>query len=229
MSVWYAIPSKRADGGTLPLWKGAGYRVAVWRDNADPRIQWADLELRGEYPGYARAVNALCAEILDRFQETEWIVTGGDDIEPDRTITPEQIAAECTEHFNGTWGVMQPTGDRWGADQSQPNFCGSAYADRVCGSPWLGAEWCRRAHGGTGPLWHAFTHMFVDEALQYAAVQLKLLWQRPDLTQYHRHWARHGHKMPEFLAGANGPAHWAQSKALLDGLKSSGDGWFQPA
>ena len=228
MSVWYAIPSKRNDGGTLPLWRARGYKTAVWRDTADGTID-ADLVLIGEYPGYAKAVNALSAEILERYPETQWIVTGGDDIEPDGNNTPEMIAEECSQYFGGTFGVMQPTGDRWGADPKQPNHIGSAYADRVCGSPWMGAEWCRRAHGGLGPLWPEFRHMFVDEALQYAAVQLNLLWQRPDLVQFHRHWARgQGAKCPGFLAEANSPQHWREASALLTSLKNSGNEWLLP-
>ena len=190
MSVWYAIPSARQDGGTIPAWSQAGYKVAVFVDPGS--TTQADLILTGEYPGYANAVNAMCKEILTRWPDTEWIVTGGDDITPDPR-NPDEIAAECTEHFGGTFGIMQPTGDRWAGGS----------IDRICGSPWMGAEWCRRMYGGNGPLWHGWRHMWVDEELQNVAQGLGVLWQRPDLTHEHFHWHRTGEPEPEHLKDKN--------------------------
>jgi hypothetical protein len=110
------------------------------------------------------------------------VVTGGDDMDPDPKQRAAEIAEQFEEHFHGTLGVMQPTGDI----ASSPN------CDMICGSPWLGAEWIRRAYRGSGPLWPEYNHFFGDEELQAVAVRHGLLWQRSDLCQHHDHWLVQG-------------------------------------
>lgn len=249
MSVWYAIPSKRPTGEVEPLlrlWRERGYRIALFVDWNPPGTPLETREAKGEimlrgggrfapsepgrtyapdwnhYPGYAVACNSLIEQILHKDPDAEWIVTGGDDVEPDPNKTAEQIARECSEYFlqharfapGDTFGVMQPTGDRWGQHDiagghhfekwpDQPErciHCGQgadaprhmigAYIDRVCGSPWIGREFARRMYQGNGPYWPEYTHMGVDEELQEVALKLGVLWQRPDLTHYHNHWGR---------------------------------------
>ena len=115
MSVWFAIPSKKPRAQAqlcIDRWRAQGYRVAIWRDTGDEAVD-CDLLLIGEYGGYANAVNSLCKGILETYPATAWVVTGGDDTEPDMTKLADQIADECTAHFGGTFGMMQPTGDRW--------------------------------------------------------------------------------------------------------------------
>lgn len=202
MSVWFAIPSKKpaADAQQcIAQWRARGYKVAILRDEEDAEVE-CDLGLFGQYRGYAWAVNHLCAVILAHFPDTQWIVTGGDDTDPDPRPA-DQIAAECTAHFGGTFGVMQPTGDGHGIE-------------RICGSPWLGAEWCQRAHGGRGPLWHEYTHMFVDSDLQGVAKKLGVLWQRPDLCHHHRHWSFEGKAAPAYMTEQNSRRHWETYLAL---------------
>lgn len=196
MSVWFAIPSKRPKREAQPiidLWRERGYSVAIFRDEGDEPLD-CDLQMTGPYLGWPASVNTLAAEIMARDPEAEWIVTGGDDTEPDQRPGPE-IARECTEHFGGTFGIMQPTGDGHGIDT-------------ICGSPWLGREWCRRGYGGQGPLWAEYRHMFADNDLQYVALKLGILWQRPDLTHKHRHWSFERRAMPAWMAEANSPHHW---------------------
>lgn len=203
MSVFLCVPSKKAAPeaqAVIERWRTRGYKTAIWRDVGDAAIE-CDLMLTGEYPGYARSMNALASEALKR--GAQWCILAGDDIDPDPTHDPAEIARECAEHFGGTFGVMQPTGDRWGADRRQPNFCGSAYIDRVAGSAWCGAEFCRRMYGGGGPLWAGWHHMFVDQELQEVAEMLGIFWQRPELIQMHNHWGRTGGRMPEYLKRAN--------------------------
>ena len=60
----------------------------------------------------------------------DWVVTGGDDMWPEKGQAPETIAEECREHFGGTWGVMQPTGDRWMVEED-----GTAASERICEFP----------------------------------------------------------------------------------------------
>lgn len=202
-----------------------------------------------EYPGYAQSVNALILEVMKVDPQADWFVTGGDDVLPDPNKSAEEIARECSEHFvervssfdahgeeymdydPGTFGVMQPTGHRYGEDPTNPNpAMRSAYIDRVAGSAWMGREWCRRMNKGQGPFHPGFTHMFSDECLQECAVKLGVFWQRRDLTHEHRHWGlprpgeKHGDadRMPEHLKKWNTPEHWRESKALFDRLKAEG-------
>src|SRR6185436_16365398 len=169
-----------------------------------------DFLASSEYQGYAAAVNRLAREVLALDPQADWITTGGDDTEPEPNKTAEEIARECTEHFSGTFGVMQPTGDRYGeSDQSRLRWPEApAYIDRIAGSPWLGREWCRRAHQGQGPIHPKFFHMFEDEALLEYAKMLGGFWQRWDLTHFHQHWGRGGPSaMPEFLRHVNTRKH----------------------
>jgi hypothetical protein len=143
----------------------------------------------------------------------------------------DKIRALPTEVLNkipmATFGVCQPTGDRYG---EQPNLPADhpmrgAYADRVCGSPWMGREFCLRINQGRGPLWPEYTHMFEDEELQAVSTKLGVLWQRRDLTQYHKHWARERQEradMPEFLKSVNTQEHWAKYRALFESRKAAG-------
>lgn len=89
-----------------------------------------------------------------------------------------------------TFGVMQPTGDRWGADEPYAQQMwpdAPAMIDRICGSPWLGRSFCERINQGEGPLWREYHHNWADEELQCVAKSLGILWQRRDLIHYHEH------------------------------------------
>lgn len=227
MSVWFCVPSARpraeADAA-LAKWRAQGYRIALWRDS-DQDVPLCDLLLTGPYPGYSQAVNALVREVLRRDPRCEWTVTGGDDIDPDPHNTAEQIAVECTAHFGGTFGIMQPTGDSW-ADYS---------IRRICGSPWMGREFCERAYGGNGPMWHEYFHMFNDEEMQHVALRLKCLWQRDDLTHLHHHWQREsdqvvrGKREPAFLKRANSRENWEAMGAIFRARLKAGFPGHEPA
>lgn len=225
MSVWFCIPSARPKmeaNCRLAKWRARGYKIALWRDD-DVEHPLCDLLLTGAYPGYANAVNALAGEVLVFDHQCRWIVAGGDDMEPDPTHTPEEIASQCESHFRGTFGVMQPTGDRWGEQQ------GSSYADRVAGSPWMGRRFCETVNSGNGPLWHEYFHMGVDEELQAVAIKLGAFWQRPDLSHFHRHWARGPHEeAPAFLARANSPQEWDKYKRIYRDRQAAGFPGHQP-
>jgi hypothetical protein len=205
MRAWYCIPSARPSAEAneaLRKWHEKGYGIALWRDN-DQDTPQCNLLLTGKYPGYAAASNALAHEVLRRDEECEFVVPG-------------VIARECTEHFGGTFGVMQPTGDRWSNQQ------GEAYAEKVAGSAWVGREFCTRTYGGDGPFWHEFFHMFADTELGEVAALLGVFWQRRDLEHYHKHWMREGKPVPEFLREASGSAHWSKYSALFHKRKYAG-------
>jgi hypothetical protein len=237
LSVWFVIPSKRPRAeanACLEAWKDQGYNTAILREVIDGRPANADVCLPTiEYLGWARSVNLLIASTLAYEKNVEWFVTGGDDYYPDPTKTADEIAAECGEYFMRTplhdnpenlktynpkivpptFGVMQPTGDRWGEGTCQtckgyglidrgnamaadavtcPSCKGtriSATIDRIAGSPWMGREFCRRMYHGSGPMYNGYYHNFADEELQNVALKLGVFWQRRDLIQEHRHWA----------------------------------------
>jgi hypothetical protein len=231
VQVWFCIPTARetaAASAVIHKWKQMAYGVAAFVDRARSLDDIRELSphvlaiAQDEYPGYARATNATIKLALENDKHARWFVIGGDDVHPDPKKPADVIAAECEKYFTKlhgapTLGVMQPTGDRWG---ETPNR--GAYIDRICGSAWLGREFCERVYGGNGPLFPEYYHMFVDEELQGVATALGLLWQRPDLTQLHEHWTKRiepdpetGRRVPpEHLSFVTTQGHWQQSKAL---------------
>jgi hypothetical protein len=238
MSVWYCIPSIRPNGGTIPLWRERGYNVAVLRQG-DP-IECEVQIPTGEYKGWAPSVNILAKWVIEHDPTAEWIVSGGDDYEPDMSKDADQIAAECYCHFytqgifrEGYFGVMQPTGDRWGdtpASRAQYGENRGAYIDRIAGSPWMGREWCKRAYQGNGPMFAGYKHMYADEELKEVAEQLGVYWPRRDITQLHKHWGRmpsddqfaNMADCPDFLRPVNTPQHWYESQKLFTERKMAG-------
>ena len=257
-SVWLTIPSARPARECEPvlkLWKERGYKIALYRDCGAEEIELADFTIVGMvYPGYAAAVNSLIAhilldEVLAGGESAEWFIAAGDDTEPDPNKSAEEIAAECVDHFSGpgftpsrltsmvrnTFGVMQPTGDRWhegvGGFENAP-------IDRVCGSAWYGREYCRRMYQGTGPLFPGYRHMFVDEEAQEVALKMGVLWQRRDLVQKHRHWGRgetdkavielKPGTIPPHLEQWNTAEHWREAKALFTSRKAAGFPGHEP-
>jgi hypothetical protein len=256
MSVWFVIPSKRPlaeANACLDAWQERGYKVAVLREKDDGMLD-VDMQIpTAGYIGWARSVNLLLANVMAYDPYADWFVTGGDDYFPDPTKTAEEIAAECKEHFckvNGltamatgkllggkTFGVMQPTGDRWGEKN------GEATIDRIAGSPWMGREFCRRMYHGAGPMYNGYYHNFADEELQQVAQKLGVFWQRRNLIQEHRHWATarprsEGHtgisgdvrNMPEWARKINDPklSDWDKSKALFAARKAAGFPGHEP-
>lgn len=189
----------------ISKWQDMGYRVAIFRDHSTSIP--CNLELRGKYPGYYGSINKLAREVRRVDRMAQWIVTGGDDMEPDPHKRADVIAAECTEHFGGTLGVMQPTGDRWGEE-------GHAYSERVAGSPWMGREWCRRAYLGNGPMPGGYWHYYGDEELQVVATRLGLFQQRIDLAHYHAHYMREHVPLPAFHQ--NAVKTWTADQALFE-------------
>lgn len=261
MSVWLTIPSKRSAEQVAPVlvkWREMGYYIALFRDDAHELYGKGPIAcdyLDGgiiPYLGYAATCNRLIREIIANDTNAEWFICAGDDTLPDPNKTAEQIAFECADYFhmhhvqrylngegpdvNGsaaTFGVMQPTGDRWGEDDpTNRNLWPNAPAniDRVAGSPWIGREFARRMYQGQGPYWPEYTHQFVDEELQAVAVKMGVFWQRRDLIHYHDHWGRPrkgermglAERMPAFLAEANSPEHWKRAKQIFENRRVAG-------
>ena len=236
-NCWFCIPSIRENGGTIPLWRERGYKVACLRQG-----DLIDCELlipTGEYKGWAPSVNILAKAVVEMDRHADWIVTGGDDYQPDMEKDPVWIANECWCHFHQTkpcndptFGVMQPTGDRWGdspATRKQYGENRGAYLDRIAGSPWMGREWVKRAYGGKGPMHAGYRHMYADEELKEVAEKLGVYWARRDIVQLHKHWGRIAGEefgdikdCPDFLLPVNTPQHWHESQRLFVERKANG-------
>lgn len=214
--IWFCIPSIRPGGGHIPAWKKAGYAIAIVRQG-DP-VPEADLEIPVDrYQGWARSINIAVRAVLMIDPSAQWIVSGGDDTLPDPR-PPAEIAAECTAHFKGTFGVMQPIGDlrEWPGSLIQ-NFAGS---------PWIGREWCRRAYGGNGPVCDLYHHQFADEELQQVAMKFDAFWQRSDLIHRHEHPLRKKeptvNDWPYFLKPINTPESWNGHKLQFENRRAAG-------
>lgn len=240
MSAWFCIPSCRPAAeakACLDRWRSMGYKIAVLRQGEPIE---ADLVIStGEYLGWARSTNILARQVLRRDSEARWIVGGGDDYYPDMAIPACKIEYLCWYHFAQldlsagnlirpeTYGVMQPTGDRWGDTPAARKEWGEnrgAILDRIAGSPWMGREWCERAYLGNGPMWDGYHHLYADEELQLVAELQGVFWQRPDLCQYHNHPGRNdatafhrGH-----LAAINTPESWAEHQRMFEYRKRKG-------
>lgn len=233
MSIWVTIPSAKPQGEALAWaqrWGAMGYRVAMWRDQSDgmESESHADLILVGQYQGYAVSCNTLIREVMARDPKAEWLICAGDDIDPDQVINAGDIGVQCSNHFVGTFGVMQPTGDRWG---EHPGLgpTSTAYIDRVAGSAWYGREYCEQMYGGNGPLFHGYRHMFVDEEAKAVAEKMGVYWMRPDLTQFHHHWQRKPNPvMPHYLQYVNSQAHWKEAKGMFESRKAQGFPGHEP-
>ena len=202
MSVWFTIPSIRPLDQLEPVleaWKKQGYHIALLRQG--PATKLADLSIPTDrYLGWARSTNILAGEVLGMDSDCNFCVAGGDDYLPDSYHSAGEIEKQCIEHFGGTFGVMQPTGDNWSDSMGR-------IIERIAGSPWLGREWCLRAYEGAGPMPAYYHHNYADSELQDVALQQGVFWQRPDLCQYHNHWARKAgwdfSKAPDFARYIN--------------------------
>jgi hypothetical protein len=249
VSVWLTIPSKRPAAEANPVlerWRAQGYQIALWLDGEEAPGKLYDHFLTApKYPGYAVAVNTLIRSIAAKEPLAEWFVCAGDDTLPDPCKDAETIARECREYFRkhhygsasqwgkyeggplATFGVMQPTGDRWGEPKTPPppGALQGAPIDRVAGSPFIGREFALRMYGGNGPYWHEFTHMGVDEELRCIAVKHGVYWERRDLVHHHEHWSRKRGQvtdMPDFLRQANSAEHWKRYKQIFEARKAAG-------
>jgi hypothetical protein len=207
--VYYAIPTANPDkcAATFAKWRAMGYRTAALIDGPFVPVVNADLTVHvDKYEGYAHAVNILC----ERLADVDWLITGGDDVFPDRTKRADEIAAECTAHFGGTFGVMQPAGDKYGALEDKS----------AAVSPWLGRDFRQRVNGGNGPYWEDYRHFYSDTELAAVATRLGCMWWRDEIVQFHDHWIRKGERVPEHLVKwQNNPI---VSKPLFERRRAAG-------
>lgn len=155
------------------------------------------------WQGFSKAVNRLCRSVPGNI-----VVVAGDDVYPHREKAAEEIGIEFLRRFPNTFGVMQPTGDKFGGYLT------------ACISPWIGRAFIEQVYGGNGPYWEEYFHYFNDTELQEVATRLDAFQQRPDLTQYHDHWQRRGEQRPPHLLEAE--RRWRDMRDLFDRRKRAG-------
>ena len=207
--VWLALPSANPQKAVAcnRAWKDRGYRTAFLLNGPayGAPLDAADLVIRErEYRGWGNSINHLCTLL-----GAPIVVGAGDDMTPDPRLTAGEIGRQFLERFPDTFGVMQPTGDRWG-DHGDGK---GAMADRICGSPWMGMEFIRKWNSGSGPFWPGYYHFFCDEEMKVVTERAGILWQRRDLTHHHDHWQREGRQRPDYMRAAQ--QQWNQDKAVF--------------
>lgn len=232
----YAIPTcnpTRAKKVTQ-AWRDQGYQVALIVDHKKTgQFLWGDesadlvIEMR-RYLGYYESINMLNRffregllpqkNVVSVFnvatlERPEVVVTGGDDIYPDPTMSGPAIVEEMqTKNPDGFW-VMQPIGDM----VAMPG------TERICGSPWFGPAWQRRAYQGNGPFCGAYFQFYGDEELFEVSKKLGVLIQREDLTQRHDHYHRNGGPKKTDYQEFNENHFWKSDRETF--LKRKKRGW----
>ena len=162
-------------------------------------------------------------ELQDAFrEETTMHCTYGPDLDGSNFVVALTPSQTIVGRFPwSTFGVMQPTGDRFARGS----------IERIAGSPWIGRDFCLRTYNGAGPYDPQYRHMFVDEALFDVANLLGCYWARPDLTHLHSHFMRASDDInseaiyrapPPHLVEANSQAHWDKYKRLFLQQKAGG-------
>jgi hypothetical protein len=207
-NVWVVIPSRNIERAksAVKIWQTAGYKVccifdmdttipnrvdefnSIFQKYGDKKpidicvkdkIAGADSELiYKKFPGYWLACNE---EVRILANESKTIVLAADDMEPDPNKHPSDIEKEIYEKYPDGYCVMQPTGD----DKN-----GMDGVWRICGSPWFGIGWIREAYEGKGPCPLPPFAFYGDEHIFNVSKNQGVLWQRPDLSQFHNHWCR---------------------------------------
>lgn len=198
---------------TFAKWKAKGYKLALFTD-AGKHPPEADLLISATYPGVWRACNALAKAAVECGADV--CLFAGDDMDPDQNYTAQEIAEQYLGRFPTGAGLMQPCGDPQGQ-----LIDGKRNAARICGSAWFGKEWIEKSYGGRGPTPGMYWHMFGDEEMAEVGNKLGLLWWRPDLTQWHRHWSfRGGTPKQPYHDAAN--SHWTADQDTFKRRKAEG-------
>lgn len=224
--VWVVFPTANVPRAeeTAKKWAERGYASGFLINAGDGtpcRFRWTTgVGYVREYPaawgyaGYYHSQNSLAWAALDRWQ-AEAVVCAGDDMDPDPTKGADEILAECRARYPDGCYVMQPTGDPQGPMKGVPA------AARICGSPWLGPAYVRRGYGGAGAYHEAYHHFGGDHELKIVAEKLGILWQRPELSHFHRHHSW-GHSPRTTYQAATEKAWWDHDIRLFEERKAAG-------
>lgn len=225
MSTWLAIPSKKSPADlavAIAPWRARGYRIAIFRDSGDSPID-ADLVYSGEYRGCARATNTLLHAVFEYDPAAQWCVIGGDDQLPAEPPAAT-IAAECSDHFRGTFGIMHPTGDRFEVGLPDGRRVVSAEYNTI--AAFVGREAARRLNGGIGLYHPGYFHFFGDSEACTVAKLLNIWWPRIDLVSIHKHWSREGRERPAYMVKAR--SLWQSDFGLFARREAAGFPGHEP-
>ncbi len=161
------------------------------------------------YAGWGESINSMALDLADRY---DWLATGGDDCFPP-DVPAEKIGWELWNHFGGTMGVCQATGDRWAWDKN-------GTTSPICYAPFIGSEFAKRWNSGRGPIWPDYWHFFGDNELYETSRKAGLLLERPDWTVEHRHPAKTG--VPKQPYNFPHEPRWAADCDLYERRKVAG-------
>lgn len=211
-SIWLGMPSANIEMAkeTFQNWRHFQYKIAViCPDNLEEEYKKiADIVIleseNGGYQGWPKSVNI----ISNKLKNVDILIAAGDDMYPDKNFTAFELRREFLQHFNGTFGVMQPYGDKFGS-MACPE------CEQICGSAWLGRDFRNTINKGKGPMWEEYFHMYADTELYQVALKHKCLWIREDLIQYHQHRLRGTHNFKPTIPAGN----VQKAKAIYDERK----------
>jgi hypothetical protein len=183
MTIYVIFPSPNTDATneTLARWHAQGYRSAVLIDNGQepPR---ADVVVQPDtYPGYVASVNQLAHMCIA--EGADIVIASGDDADPDPNHSAEEIGRRFVEAFPDYFGVMQPTGDKFGALADDA-------VTRAAVTPWIGKAFAQRAYQGNGPYFSGYRHFYADAEIMEVAQLLGCWRECPEFMQFHRHHSR---------------------------------------
>lgn len=217
LDVRVLMPVAKADRALAAskLWLDAGYGMVMYQDAGTAEFvkHTRVSTLIGPYHGFWRAINLMAQHAFD--DGANLVLYAGDDMSPDAKKSPHEIGEQYLQKFPTGFGVMQPSGDPQGKDET-----GKSAAQRICGSPWWGREWNSRAYRGRGPVDGRYHSFYADESIYEVSKQLNLLWMRDDLVQYHKHWSWGW--TPREQYHARNQTHWMNDKAIFDESKLNG-------
>ncbi len=211
----YLIPTANPPLATecFAAWRAMGWDTfaLVNGEHFHASIPSATGILRREmYDGWGESFNSMARVLDGRY---DWLATGGDDCWPDVKNDATTIGNELTEHFGGTFGVAQATGDAWAWDKN-------GTTSPIAFAPFIGAEFARRWNGGKGAFWPGYFQWFADNELHDTAKRAGLLLTRDDWTVDHRHVAKAGKPSPSYKVDKH--PRWAADADLFRVRKAAG-------
>jgi len=202
--IWAVWPTLHQEKSIemISFWHEYEYNVAVLVNppfTHDDFIEADIVIVQPEWRGFPAAANILCKEVPGNI-----VVVVGDDIHPDKK-SAQEIGERFLKRFPDTFGVIQPTGDKFGS------------WDKCAVSPWIGRKFIEQV----GPYHEGYFHYFSDQELQEHAMKLGVFEQWDDINQYHDHWQRNEEqKRPLHLLKAK--KKWHDDKRIFEERKLKG-------
>ena len=203
LDIWCCWPTVNIEKSRemIDVWHEQNYKVAVLVNPPHINVDLLEADqviVQNEWQGFSIAANILCKEVPG-----DIVVVVGDDIYPDKEHTPQEIGGAFQKKFPDLFGIMQPTGDKFGCTH------------KCAVSPWIGRMFIEKSYNGHGPFWEEYFHYFSDQELQEYATKLGTFYQREDLVQYHDHWQRKEEpRRPGYLLEAK--KRWHKDKQTFD-------------